>query len=111
MSLLESMTCTDIEHGIDDLVKSFTLEGEDDFSEIKPAGTDEIQELRDFMTHSKTLDDVSFRLVHENHRIDFKPHATNVLDRENGFDRLILGEGARYCKVALAAYSWMLYIW
>lgn len=118
-SMLESMICNfedapdmgDLEQGFDDIIKSFTIAEEEDLADIRPAATDEIEELQKFMSRNKTLEDVSFRLVHDNHRIDFKPRVANILDHDNQFDRLILAEGARYCRVALAAYSWMLYIW
>jgi hypothetical protein len=110
-ALLQSMTgiagdysdIGDIEQGFEDLIKSFTIEEEDE--EIKPAA-DEMEELQKFVSSKATLEDVSFRLVHDNHRIHFQPRVTNVLSNDNEFDRLILGEGARYCRVALAAYSW-----
>ena len=113
-SLLKSMTVcavdqsyiSDIEQGLDDKVESFAV-SEGDGAGIQPLATNELEELQKFMSRNKTLEDVSFRLVHDNHRIDFTPRITNILDNENEFDRLILGEGARYCRVALAAYSWM----
>lgn len=117
-SLLESMTGAsgdspyvgDIEQGFEDLIKSFTIVEDNDI-DIEPVAVEEVEELQKFMSRNNKIEDVSFRLVHDNHRIDFKPRIANILDVDNEFDRLVLGEGARYARVALAAYSWMLYIW
>eukprot|EP00804_Cyclotella_cryptica_P012618 CCRYP_020789-RA/>CCRYP_020789-RA protein AED:0.21 eAED:0.20 QI:0/0/0/1/0/0.1/10/0/507 len=66
---------------------------------------EEMEELCSFVSRRETLQKISFCLVHDHNQI------LKILPPENEFDRLILEEGARYCKVALAAYSWMLYIW
>ena len=118
-SLLESMTGAagdqsnmyDIEEGLDDLIKSFTINEEEDIIDIKQTTSEEMEDIQKFMSQNKKLEDVSFRLVHDDHRIDFRPRISNILDQDNDYDRLVLAEGARFSKVALAAYSWMLYVW
>ena len=117
-SLLQSMTGTacdqtnisDIEEGINDLIKSFTDNEAEDLGNIEQT-TEEIDDIQKFLSRNKKLENVSFRLVHDDHRIDFRPRISNILDQDNDFDRLVLAEGARFSKVALAAYSWMLYVW
>lgn len=80
---------------------------------VCPQSEPELTELREFLGKRETMAKISFRLIHSNSdsSLQFLPIIPRVLSPQNCFDRLVLGEGARYCSVALAAYSWMLYIW
>ena len=119
MAVEMNETFSDIEEGFDfdELIKRYstTEEGgeEDEFEvvDFKTLASTDVEALQEFLLRNKTFEDVSFRLVHDNHRINFQPRISNILDQDNEFDRLVLGEGARYSQVALAAYSWMLYVW
>lgn len=107
---------SDSEEGFDELIKKYSLTegGEEEEVEVidfETLASADVEALQEFMLRNETLEEVSFRLVHDNHRINFQPRISNVLDQDNAFDRLVLGEGARYSQVALAAYSWMLYVW
>lgn len=82
-----------------------------DMGDFANSTTEEMEQIRHFMTRKETIQNISFGLVHDNHKIDFMPRISKVLSPKDKFDRLVLGEGARYCRVALAAYSWMLYVW
>jgi sn1-specific diacylglycerol lipase len=54
---------------------------------------------------------ISLRLVQKDSYKSFEPTVNRVLSSQNPFDCLMLGEGSRYCKVALASYTWMLHLW
>lgn len=100
----------DIEQGFVGSLEMRASADEDDFENLRLAD-DEMKKLQKFISLNETLAKISFRLVHDNHRIDFRPQIPKILSPNNEFDRLIIGEGARFCRVALAAYSWMLYVW
>lgn len=59
------------------------------------------------------LPNVTFSAIYqqEDGEMKFKPVVQRMLSKDNSFDRLVLAEGSRYCRVALAAYSWMMYLW
>jgi hypothetical protein len=100
----------DIEQGFGGSLEMRASADEDDL-EYTILAHDEMKKLQKFISLNETLAKISFRLVHDNHRIDFRPQIPKILSPNNEFDRLIIGEGARFCRVALAAYSWMLYVW
>mmetsp|Transcript_15200 Transcript_15200/g.29639 ORF Transcript_15200/g.29639 Transcript_15200/m.29639 type:complete len:999 (+) Transcript_15200:251-3247(+) len=54
---------------------------------------------------------LSFRLLRSDSIEFFEPTIRRVLSQNNFVDRQVLGEGARFSRVALAAYSWMLYVY
>ncbi|KAL3793242.1 hypothetical protein HJC23_000784 [Cyclotella cryptica] len=100
----------DIEQGFGGPLEMRTSMDENDLPDTRLAD-DEIQKLQKFMSLNETLAKISFRLVHHKRGIDFRPQLPKILSPNNEYDRLIIGEGARLCRVALAAYSWMLYVW
>ena len=58
------------------------------------------------------LPNVTFNAIYQQDgEMTFRPTFQRLLRPENSFDRLVLAEGSRYCRVALAAYSWMMYVW
>ena len=57
------------------------------------------------------MQSISYRLIHNDSNISFEPCLADVLSPRNSFDCFALGEGSRYCAVALASYSWMMYLW
>lgn len=57
------------------------------------------------------MQSISYRLIHNDSNVSFEPTLTSVLSPRNSFDCFVLGEGSRYCAVALASYSWMMYLW
>mmetsp|Transcript_4889 Transcript_4889/g.8404 ORF Transcript_4889/g.8404 Transcript_4889/m.8404 type:complete len:873 (-) Transcript_4889:63-2681(-) len=60
---------------------------------------------------NEILSNVRFNEERQDGEMTFRPTVRRKLDAENSFDRQVLSEGARYCRVALAAYSWMMYLW
>lgn len=69
----------------------------------------ELENLRQMiLTRKETMQRIDFRLIHRDSALSFEPTISTVLSPQNSFDCLVLGEGSRYCAVALAAYSWMM---
>eukprot|EP00984_Skeletonema_dohrnii_P003187 scaffold1062_cov98-Skeletonema_dohrnii-CCMP3373.AAC.4 len=60
---------------------------------------------------NEIISNVRFNEERQDGEMTFRPTVRRKLDEENSFDRQVLSEGARYCRVALAAYSWMMYLW
>jgi len=80
-------------------------------SSIQPTDT-ELEQLRQMiLTRRDTMQKINFRLIHKDSRMLFEPTVSRVLSPSEPFDCLVLGEGSRYCAVALASYSWMMYMW
>ena len=72
----------------------------------------ELEEMRQMILKRKdTMNRLDFSLVCMNGEMGFMPTITRVLSQSDPFDCLVLGEGSRYCAVALASYSWMMYMW
>lgn len=75
----------------------------------------ELEKVRELLKTSavkETSPNFSFTAMHQlNGDIKFTPTFHRVLRDSDHHDRLVLAEGARYCRVALAAYSWMMYLW
>ena len=63
------------------------------------------------MSDNEIMSHVVFREQHEHGEMTFRPTLQPLLVPEREFDRQVLSEGARYSRVALAAYSWMMYLW
>ncbi len=59
----------------------------------------------------RIMSQVRFSEDHQDGAMTFRPTIRRKLSPENAFDRQFLSEGARYSRVALAAYSWMMYLW
>ncbi|KAL7540576.1 hypothetical protein ACHAXR_011065 [Thalassiosira sp. AJA248-18] len=79
-------------------------------SSIQPTDT-ELEQLRQMiLTGSETMQNIDF-VFNRASRMSFEPVVSKVLSAQNPFDCLVLGEGSRYCAVALASYSWMMYMW
>lgn len=68
-------------------------------------------DLRKILTNKDAMQSISYRLIHEHSHVSFEPTMASVLSPRNSFDCFALGEGSRYCAVALASYSWMMYLW
>lgn len=60
---------------------------------------------------SGIMSQIRFSEEHRDGAMSFRPSIRRKLSPENAFDRQFLSEGARYSRVALAAYSWMMYLW
>mmetsp|Transcript_29247 Transcript_29247/g.70557 ORF Transcript_29247/g.70557 Transcript_29247/m.70557 type:complete len:702 (-) Transcript_29247:703-2808(-) len=72
----------------------------------------ELEHLRQMiLTNNQSMERINFRLINRDSTMAFEPTVSRLLSPQNSFDCLVLGEGSRYCAVALAAYSWMLYLW
>jgi len=73
----------------------------------------ELSQALAMFTSSKDeiMTQVRFTEKHQDGAMTFRPTVRRKLSPENAFDRQVLSEGARYCRVALAAYSWMMYLW
>ena len=83
----------------------------DSQSTLQPTDT-ELENLRQMiLTRRDTMAKIDFRLVHRDSSLEFEPTYARGLSPESSFDCLVLGEGSRYCAVALASYSWMMYLW
>ncbi len=60
---------------------------------------------------TSTKDEIMAQVGFAKHHDGFRPTVRRKLCPDNLLDRQVLSEGARYCRVALAAYSWMMYLW
>jgi pentatricopeptide repeat protein len=76
---------------------------EKELAEVRALFNASSQEVMSHVTFSKIL--------HQDGVMTFRPTVRRKLSPESTFDRLVLSEGARYSTVALAAYSWMMYLW
>lgn len=63
------------------------------------------------LTRNQAMQCISLRLVQKDSHTSFEPTVNRVFSSQNPFDCLMLGEGCRYSKVALASYTWMLHLW
>jgi len=63
------------------------------------------------LTRRETMQRIDFSLIRKESSMEFQPMISNVLSPQSQYDCLVLGEGSRYCTVALASYSWMMYLW
>lgn len=71
-----------------------------------------LENLREtILARNQAMQCISLRLVKNDSHTSFEPTVNRVLSSKNPFDCLMLGEGSRYCKVALASYTWMLHLW
>jgi hypothetical protein len=78
------------------------------------ATDNELDQARSLLKSSVAdiLPNVTFNAIYQQDgEMTFRPTFQRLLRPENSFDRLVLAEGSRYCRVALAAYSWMMYVW
>ena len=97
-SLERSVTSDDIESG-------------GPLGSIQPTDMD-LERLRQLiLTRRESMQKINFSLVRKEKSIDFEPMVSKVLSPQSKFDCLMLGEGSRYCSVALASYSWMIHLW
>lgn len=79
-------------------------------SQSLPTDT-QLEELRKMILSRKdTMERIDFNLIHKDSSMTYEPTVATILSPQNSFDCLVLGEGSRYCAVALAAYSWMMYL-
>jgi len=74
-----------------------------ELAEVRALLTTSAQEVMSHITFSKML--------RQDGVMTFIPTVRRKLSPEYTFDRQVLSEGARYSRVALAAYSWMMYLW
>jgi len=80
-------------------------------SSLQPTDT-ELELLRQKILAGDDVNSrLDFRLVHKQSSISFVPTVSPVLSPQSPFDCLVLREGSRYCAVALASYSWMMFLW
>jgi sn1-specific diacylglycerol lipase len=63
------------------------------------------------LTRNQAMQCISLRLVQKDSHTSFEPTVNRVFSSQNPFDCLMLGEGCRYSKVALASYTWILHLW
>ena len=63
------------------------------------------------MARSQLNQDISLRLIEKDHHMSFEPTVNRIVSSQNPFDCLLLAEGSRYSQVAVASYTWMMYIW
>lgn len=68
-------------------------------------------DLRKILSNKDAMQSISFRLIHNDSNMSFEPCIADVLSPKNSFDCFALSEGSRYCAVALASYSWMMFLW
>lgn len=95
----------------DDTAKNVS---ERDVSWSTIATDNELEQARSLLKSSVAdiLPNVTFNAIYQQDgEMTFRPTFQRLLRPENSFDRLVLAEGSRYCRVALAAYSWMMYLW
>ena len=80
-------------------------------SSLRPTQLEELRQSILVGRNTNNTKEFDFRVSHIGNKMTFVPTISTVLSPEESFDCLVLGEGSRYCAVALASYSWMMYVW